>query len=212
MTDNEILQKYIDIAPFLGEVLGPNTEIAVYDLRTPEHSLVAIHNNLSGRECGCPVTNLAKQIVEHNNRTDKPYVTNYVGKTRQCEFISSTFFIKNGETVIGTLCINKDTTSVTALHNAAMNLVKSFNLMPAEESEYSENLESPVSTLMHTRISEIIISSGLKPEQMSMNEKIKLVHKMNDEGIMLMKGAVAEIASLLSISIPTVYRYMNKEI
>ena len=45
---------------------------------------------------------------------------------------------------------------------------------------------------------------------MSLREKVRVVHRMNDEGVMMMKGAVAEIAAQLQVSVPTVYRYLNK--
>ena len=45
---------------------------------------------------------------------------------------------------------------------------------------------------------------------MSMQEKIRVVHKLDADGILMMKGAVAEIADQLSVSVPTIYRYLNK--
>ena len=47
---------------------------------------------------------------------------------------------------------------------------------------------------------------------MSLQEKVRIVHKLNDEGLLNVKGAVTEIAEQLSVSIPTVYRYLNKEV
>ena len=49
MTDQEVLQLYINIAPFLAEVCGPGCEIVIHDTKEPEHSLAAIYNNVSDR-------------------------------------------------------------------------------------------------------------------------------------------------------------------
>lgn len=81
-----------------------------------------------------------------------------------------------------------------------------------QESEISENLDSPIVNMMHTRITDIIAQSGINPSRMSMEEKIRIVHQLNDDGILMMKGAVTEIAEQLSVSVPTIYRYLNKEI
>jgi predicted transcriptional regulator YheO len=44
---------------------------------------------------------------------------------------------------------------------------------------------------------------------MNRDEKIRLVHQMNEEGLLSVKGAVQEIAVQLDVSVPTVYRYLK---
>ena len=45
---------------------------------------------------------------------------------------------------------------------------------------------------------------------MTVQEKVEVVHRLSESGIMNMKGAVSEIAAQLCVSVPTVYRYMNR--
>ena len=59
-------------------------------------------------------------------------------------------------------------------------------------------------------MAEIISREGTASAHMSMQEKIRVVHKLDADGILMMKGAVAEIADQLSVSVPTIYRYLNK--
>ena len=63
MTDKEVLQRYIDVLPFFGKVCGPGAELVVHDLSDPEHSLVAIENNVSGRQIGNPMTDLVRELI-----------------------------------------------------------------------------------------------------------------------------------------------------
>lgn len=210
MTDQEVLQAYINIAPFLAEVCGPGSEIAVHDTANPEHSLVAIHNNVSKREVGNPLTDLARDIIEKGSYQNADYLTNYTGRNKNGEFLSSTYFIKNGGRLIGLLCINKDMHGVQNLNHALSNLLELFNLSESKETEYSESLDKPMPSLMRERIQEIIAESGVAPARMSLPEKVRMVHRMNEEGILNVKGAVAEIAAQLFVSVPTVYRYLNK--
>lgn len=212
MTDREALQVYIGLVPFLAEVCGAGSEIVVHDMTDPEHSLVAIENAISGREIGNPLTDLAREVAEKSAYTDADYLTNYSGRTKNGLFLSSTYFIKNEGRLIGLLCINKDIDSVHQVSIALDHLMEQFNLRIPHESALSENLESPVESIMHTRITEVINQSGVSPARMSMDEKIAVVHRLNESGVMSIKGAVAEVASQLSISVPTVYRYMNKVI
>lgn len=178
----------------------------------PDHSLVAIENAISGREIGNPLTDLAREVAEKSAYTDVDYLSNYSGRTKNGHFLSATYFIKNEGRLIGLLCINKDIDSVHQVTNALNHLMEQFNLTIPHESAPSENLESPVESIMHSRITEVINQSGVVPSCMSMDEKIAVVHRLNDSGVMSIKGAVAEVASQLSISVPTVYRYMNKVI
>ena len=52
---------------------------------------------------------------------------------------------------------------------------------------------------------------GALPARLSLQEKVKIVHHLQDAGILRMKGAIPEIAKQLGVSVPTVYRYLNKE-
>src|ERR1700692_1690105 len=46
------------VAQGLGETFAPFCEVVIHDLLPAEHAIVAIHNNLSGREVGDPATEL----------------------------------------------------------------------------------------------------------------------------------------------------------
>ena len=211
MTDKEVLQAYINIVPFLAAVCGPGREIALHDVADPEHSLVAIQNNVSDREIGNPLTDLAKDIIEKGSYLNADYLANYTGRNKNGEFLSSTYFIKNEKRLIGLLCINKDMNAVQNLNHAVSSLLEWFNLSKCGETEYSESLDKPMPSLMREKIKEIIAESGIPPARMSIPEKVHIVHRMHSEGILKVKGAVAEIAAQLSVSVPTVYRYLNKK-
>ena len=89
-------------------------------------------------------------------------------------------------------------------------LLSGFNLYQAPQSEYQENLDSQMANLLQNRITQLISENGVLPTRLSREEKIRIVHKLNEEGLLNVKGAVAEIAERLSVSVPTLYRYLNK--
>lgn len=212
MTDQELLQLYIDMAPFLAEVCGPGSEVVVHDVTDPQHSLVAIQNSVSGRKVGDPMTDLAMELQQKGTYSNEAYISGYHGKGKGRDFLSSTYFIKNDGRLIGLLCINKDMTAVEQMNASLRTLLTQFNLNSPEKSSYSENLDTPVVRIVQNRIAEIIAQRGVSPERMSIAEKVSVVHRLNEEGLLAMKGAVAEIAEQLSVSVPTVYRYLNKTI
>ena len=211
MTDKEVLQRYIDLVPFLGAVLGSGCEVIVHDLADLDHSLVAICNGLSGRELGNPITDLAQALIRRSAHSDADYLANYTGRTKNVEFLSSTYYIKNEGRLIGLLCVNKDMTAVKEAADSYRALLERFNLAAPRESEFIETLDNPVSAIMHTRIADIIAQGGKTASRMTPAEKAAAVRRMSEDGVLMMKGAVPEIAQQLGVSVPTVYRYLNKE-
>lgn len=210
MTDQELLQVYVGFVPFLAEVCGPGCEVVIHDVTNPEHSIIAISNGVSGRQLGGPMTDLALELQEKESYTHDPYLTNYRGLSKNGEFLSSTYYIKNENRLIGLLCINKDLSLAKEAEFALHALLEQFNLSTPAQSEYAEHLDNPVTDLVHNRIAETIAQSGVSPVKMTRQEKVRVVHRLNESGILMMKGAVAEIAAQLLVSVPTIYRYLNK--
>ena len=69
-----LLEQLQQIARGLGETFAPFCEVVVHDLTDRRHAVLAIHNNLSGRGVGEPVTELGAQRPvrggAHGLRTD----------------------------------------------------------------------------------------------------------------------------------------------
>ena len=56
--DNSLLNQIETIAKGLSDTFSPFCEVVVHDLKNPEHAILSIHNNLSGRKAGQPATEL----------------------------------------------------------------------------------------------------------------------------------------------------------
>lgn len=210
MTNHELLDIYKAMIPFLSDVCGPGSEIVLHDVTDPEHSLIAISHPLSGRKVGDSMTDLARELQEKGTYTNESHIANYNGKGKGKNFLSSTYFIKNDGKLIGLLCINKDISSVQEMNGALHTLMEQFNLIMPSNSTYAENLDTSVADMVQNRITEIILQNGSSPSQMSREEKIRAVHQLNDEGLLSVKGITSSIAEQLGISVPTLYRYLNK--
>ena len=212
MTDKEMLNMYKELVPFLSSVMGPGCEIVIHDTSHPENSIIAIGNSVSGRSVGDPMTDLARKIQDqYTSSGDATSILDYNGRTKNGEFLSSTYFIKNKGRLIGMLCINKELARTQELERAVRGLLERFNLTAPAEDSPSEDLSSPIAGVVHSRINEIISRANISPEHMTRQEKIQVVHEMDAEGVLMMKGAVAEIARQLGVSVPTVYRYLGHE-
>ncbi|MDL2301105.1 PAS domain-containing protein [Lachnospiraceae bacterium OttesenSCG-928-D06] len=209
MTNKELISIYAALVPFVSEVCGKGCEIVLHDLTNPESSIVAIENSLTGRQIGDCLTDLARETMEGDHYKTNDYRSGYSGLTKKKEYLSFTYYIKNRDRLIGLLCVNKDLSSTKDFTKGLKDLFEQFNIALPVENEVCENLEPSVGAMLEDLVANAITQTGIAPKRMSRQEKIELVHRLNEQGILMMKGAVSEIAKQLIISEPTVYRYLK---
>lgn len=214
-----ILEHYIMLVDFLGKALGPNSEVVLHDLTTPDNSIIAIANgHISGRMVGGPATDLVLKVLKDGLQGNKDYITSYSARVkgdRLCR--ASSFFIRNESgKIIGVLCVNVDISSFVETKKLLDILI---NCEPpaaiAEKSaadvvDVFENLHDSIDDVLTAIIDNVLSQYKVAPERMSVNEKIDVVRRLNENGLFLLKGGLSELAHRMKISEPTIYRYLNK--
>ena len=90
------LELYKQLVPFLGEVLGKNSKIVLFDLSQKKEQVIAIANGtLEGQGIGAPLTDLARSIIKKESWKNQDYMTNFLGRTQDGQLLrSSNLFIK----------------------------------------------------------------------------------------------------------------------
>lgn len=213
MNDDDLLETFKKILPFLGNVLGPGVEVVLHDTRDLKHSLVAIENSLSGRKAGDPITDLASDFFHQFNKADKSSILNYFGKDHNSFFLNSTYFIRNKQgNIIGFLCINKDLKALNKFENAVSALLNAFNLQRPFTDDYVECLTTPVDRLLTDRISQAIAQQQILTgsSTLSVEDKITILSNLQKDGLLNMKNALTVVARQFDVSVPTIYRYLKK--
>lgn len=219
--DNDILLKmYIPMVDFIADVIGPHCEVILHKVDTIENSVIAIRNGyISGRQIGCPLTDLAVEFIQKRIYLERNAVINYLSETTNGEKLrSSTFFIKNPQGIlIGMICVNiVDSPENIVVKDLATKLVNA--LMPdnsspikkvTKEEKSEELLSTSIDTVVDSLVAKIISENGVPVDRMSIEEKIFIVQKLSSNGIFKIKGAITKIASSLKISESTVYRYLS---
>lgn len=206
---NQKLEKYIGIVEFLGKTFGEDTEVALHDVSDLEASVVAIANgHLSNRQVGAPATNLALKIMQ-SKKYDQDSIINYKSVSEKGhEMCSSTYFIKDNEEIIGMLCINRDISKILEVKSLIDEIFNTQNIA-AEEQMITEKFAQSSEQLKSGSIDDIVKSYNIPPQRMSSEEKINVVKKLDEAGIFLIKGAVSDVAKILYVSEPTIYRYLK---
>ncbi len=216
-----VLDAYIPLVAFLGNALGEHCEVVLHDVTKPEQSIVAIANgHLSGRRIGGSLTDFTLGLLQQAKKKPVHYVTNYQGKgSTGHTFRSSSYFIKDeAGTIVGVLCLNYDIQPyLEARHMLDTEILKGLALEhtvaassgDAQEPAF-ENLYKTAEDTIHSMISKRLQMYPAEAKRLSVEERMKITQELDEDGLFLLKGGIAALASMLDVSEPTIYRYLSR--
>lgn len=195
------------IAKAVVATVGSNCEIVIHDLRDPEHSVVAISGNLTGRSIGSPVPDpemLPENVVRftdddlcYNTRTPS-------GK----QLFSSTVWVRDitGH-IVGALCINMDFSDIQQAKDLLDRL-----LVSSEVSSPRRELEtfatSPEEFVL-IALRESVKALGKPIHQLERQDKVLLIQKLEKAGVFSFRQAVDIISAETGASRSSIYSYLK---
>jgi predicted transcriptional regulator YheO len=139
----EYLENYVRIVRLLGKSF-PNQgiEILLHDLSNPSRSLVALENNVTGRNLHDGTTNLVidlkKRQITHEEKLN--YDLNIGARRFKCTTIP---IVRKEYGVVGAICVNVDTNYLTEeVLSASDKVVNFFQTFCRTEMQLDENILS----------------------------------------------------------------------
>lgn len=220
MTKDLILQ-YVGLVGFLGESLGPDYEILLFDLRNNKNEIIAISNGkISGRTIGDPISEYTRDRLINKDYEMVDYRTNYKGIVRGNKFIRcSTKYIKDeNEEIIGILSINFDDSRYEKISSDILKLchpdalVEDVIFEKADDNMIIQEYENLSYTLTDTA-NDIINTTFQKIEKpikkLHTKEKKEIVESLYSKDVFLLKNSISIVAERLDISEATLYRYIT---
>ncbi|GAA4655709.1 helix-turn-helix transcriptional regulator [Arthrobacter cryoconiti] len=209
----DILMVFRPVMHAMAAAAGPGCEVVLHDLSAPKpdlgHTIAAIENgHVTGREIGGPSSSLGAAVL-HNQSADHN-AFGYRGLTSDGRQLrcSSVYFRNLSGRIIAALCVNVD---VSAIHQAR-NLLDS--LMPQDSPDSSEQpneyFGQDLVGVMDVMIAEAIREVGKPVDQMSRDDRISVLGKLGQQGVLQMRKGVERIASRLDISRVTAYSYLEE--
>jgi len=199
-----LILKYL--VPSLAKVLGDDTEVVLHELSHPQNSVIAIAGNVTGRKVGAPLTDLVLRLMRRDKL--KKDLINYHSRTSDGkELRSSTILIRDekGE-VIGCLCINFDITKWMVARHA----IDSFCQTEPLDGETRETFTHDVESMLRSNIEETIEQQRIPVTLMKKEDKLRVVRQLDEQGIFLVRRAVAKVAKALDVSRYTIYNYLDE--
>ena len=180
-----LLDQVSQIADGLAQTFAPFCEVVVHDLLDPKHAVLAIHNNLSGREAGHPATELGLARIAD---PDYPQViANYANQFADGRPAKST-------------SIGIDLTLFRGLQSAVGQFVRVDAGATTQES-----LDPAGADLIRARIDQFAARLATTPRALKTEDRRALLKELKESGIMEIRRAMEVTAQYLGVSRATVY-------
>jgi predicted transcriptional regulator YheO len=168
----------------------------------PKHAILAVHNNLSGRQIGSAATELGlARIID----PDYPQViANYANQFADGRPVKSTSIgIKDSDgRYIAALCLNLDLTLFKGLHSAMSqfvavdaNAIQEESLDPANAEALRDCIDRYAAKLVKT------------PRTLKVEERRELLRSLKADGLLEVRRSMETVAAHLGVSRASVYGY-----
>lgn len=201
---------------FIAAAVGSNCEVVLQDIERQQIIKIA-NSHVSKRKAGAPLTDFALKVIATGEWRNSDSVTDYRGVLPDgTQLRSSTFFIKDGNELLGMLCINIDTTPYSKLITELSSLMGggafSHSVQPAASGTplLTETFHSSVGDIISATIAEVFPGENIHPSRFTQDEKMLIVKKLSNKGVFHLKSAISEVAKSLACSEATIYRYLSK--
>jgi predicted transcriptional regulator YheO len=180
--------------------LGPECEVVVHDLRNPEHSVVAISGDLTGRKVGAPVPDpellpgtVDAKVEDELRRT----ATTTSGR----ELVSSTVWIRDarGHTV-GALCINVDVSGLRQARDLIQRHIGTDVPGAPPLPTFASSLAEFARTAVGAALAESAREGALRKA-----ERFRVIRQLHSQGVFALRGSVDTVAAELGVSRASIY-------
>lgn len=195
-----LLDQLKQVAQGLGETLAPFCEVVVHDLLDPRHAILAIHNNLSGRQPGDPATELGlARIADPQYQQVIANYANQFADGRQAKSTSIGIKDSSGQ-YIAALCLNVD----LSLFRGLQTMLGQFGTVGAAAG-VTESLDPVGADGIRDRIDQFAARLATTPRSLKATDRRALMRELKESGYMEVRRAMEVVAMHLGVSRATVY-------
>lgn len=205
--DDFLIDKLALLVEAIAKTFGSNCEVVLHDLRQLDKSIIKIeHGYITGRKVGSSVTDLALRTFREDMTND--ILLNYKTKTKNGKTLkSSTVIIRNKKKVlIAALCINIDISNLQVVSSVLSELCT----ITEEEGKIAETFERDLNHTIGSIIDNVISSYHINVPDMQKEDRIRIITKLDEQGVFLVKGAIKIMANILKVSKYAVYNYLEE--
>jgi predicted transcriptional regulator YheO len=195
-----LLAQLQHVADGLGKTLAPFCEVVLHDLTEPDHAILAIHNNLSGRSVGAPATELG--LARAADSGFDQVIANYPNTFPDGRLAKSTSVgIKDSDgRYVAALCLNVDLTVFRSLNT----MLTQFGSVDTAAA-VNETIAPTGADAIRLRIDDFAARHGTTPRALKTDERRALMRELKETGLSDVRRAMDIVAAYLNVSRATVY-------
>lgn len=193
---------FVRLLDMLQQHFGGTCEIVLHDLtKDYSHTIVDIRNgHITGRKIGDCGSNLGLEVLRGNTVNGDRY--NYITHTKDAKILrSSSLYIRNGDKVIGSLCINSDITE-SVRYESHLHAQNNYSL---QQDTRKEVFATDVKQLLEYFLLEGIEQVGKPANQMNKEERMAFLKYLDENGAFLITKSSDRVCEFLGISRYTLY-------
>jgi len=200
-----LMREASKITAALGEMFAPICEVVLHDLTDPEHAIVQIENNLSGRSVGDSATELGlARIVDPNFPEVLANYANNFSDGRPVKSTSIGLKDKSGK-YMAAICLNLDISYLKSV-SAYLDELTRIKSTGTPVEEHLTRRSADVSA----KILEFSAKRNRDPRALTSDEKSEILRQLVDDGALERRGAAETIANVLGVSRSNIYYYIKK--
>jgi len=194
------------ITAALGDTFAPLCEVVLHDLTIPEHSIVQIENNLSGRSVGDSATEIGLARIADPHFPD--VVANYANKFPDGRAVKCTSIglkDKSGK-YVAAICLNVDVSYLNSVGAYLSELTR----IKSEHAPVEETLGARPKDVT-AMILAFAAARNRDPRALTSEEKGELLQELAAAGELERRGAAEKIGAILGLSRSNIYYYLRKK-
>jgi len=204
MLDRRALTQIVDL---FEQQFGSNCEVVLHDLSRPyDSTIVDIRNgHVTGRRVGDCGSNLGLEVIRGAVKDGDKF--NYFTNTRDGKILrSSSIYLRDEDgAVLYSLCVNVDITESVKFENYLHNQNRYELIVEHPEEVFVNNVHDLFEHMLERGIQFI----GKPPEEMSKEEKTRLIQFLDQKGVFLITKSGEKICEILGITRYTFYNILD---
>jgi predicted transcriptional regulator YheO len=196
------------VARAIVATVGTQCEVVVHDLRNPDHTLIAISGNLTGRTVGAPVPDT--EFLPRNLASFQDDVIRQPARTpRGRELISSTVWVRNtAGTIVGAICINMDFNDLRHARDLLNRALAEVATPPG--AEVLETFATSPQDFVEIALRGAIRKVGKPLHRLNRQDKIAIIAALEQAEVFRFSQSIEIVMEQLGISRASIYAYLKE--
>ena len=206
--EREILFENLSrLAKAVQKQLGPDCEVVLHDLSRPDHSIVYIAGDVTGRRIGGPLTDFVLGLLEKDDRPED--LVGYNARTRDGKLLkSSTVFVNDeGGIPTGVFCINFNSTKLIAANRQLEQITSATTTLEVDKT-FSTDVPGLLQGMIEKSLRRVLGQRDFPAADggIATDQRRAIVADLEQQGAFRIRKATSLIADLFDVSRYTIYK------